>query len=51
MIVHMGTNMIRHYVRDSKRELRRRRLQTLAYMALAALAAVTAAVVMLALNK
>jgi hypothetical protein len=39
------------YVRDAKRELRRRRRQTLAYIGLALLAAVTAVVVVIALTR
>lgn len=47
----MGTYTDRFYVRDTKRELRRRRLQMLAYVGLAALAAVTMAVVVMALQR
>jgi hypothetical protein len=39
------------YMRDAKRELRRRRLQTLAYIGLALLAVVTAVVVVMALTR
>jgi hypothetical protein len=47
----MGTETGRYYARDRKREFRRRRLQTLAYVGLAALAAVTIVVVVLALRR
>ena len=39
------------YARDSRSELRRRRLQTISYVSLAVLAVATAAVVVLALNR
>jgi hypothetical protein len=45
------TGMSGLYVRDAKRELRRRRRQTLAYIGLALLAAVTAVVVVMALMR
>jgi hypothetical protein len=38
-------------VRESRRELRRRRINRVAYVALAALAVATAAVVVMALNR
>ncbi len=43
--------MGRYYARDTKRESRRRHFQALAYLGLAALAVVTAAVVVLALQR
>jgi hypothetical protein len=39
------------YVRDAKRELRRRRVQVLAYVGVALLAAATAVVVVIALAR
>lgn len=39
------------YERDSRGELRRRRLQAISYVSLAVLAVATAAVVVLALNR
>jgi hypothetical protein len=47
----MGTDAGRYYARDAKRELRRRRLQVLAYVGLALLAAATAVVVGMALVR
>jgi hypothetical protein len=50
-ILGMGTDAGRFYARDAKRELRRRRLQVLAYVGLALLAAATAVVVAMALMR
>jgi hypothetical protein len=51
IITVMGNYTSGMTARDSKRELRRRRLQLLAYVGLAALAAATAVVVILALRR
>jgi hypothetical protein len=47
----MGTNMGGYYARDAKRDVRRRRLQILAYAGLALLAGATAIVVGMALAR
>jgi hypothetical protein len=47
----MGTNMGGYYARDAKRDVRKRRLQILAYAGLALLAGATAIVVGMALAR
>jgi hypothetical protein len=51
MIFGMGKSIGGYYARDAKREIRRRRIQVLAYVGLSLLAIVTAVVVVMALAR